>query len=65
MTQTSWNRPKNRIFDIFKIILNSNKLQIRPNHFLVGDNIAPQYLDQLSHFTIMHKWLNYYKTEVK
>jgi hypothetical protein len=51
MTQTIGNSTKTTMFDIFKIILNSNKLQICPNQFLVEGNIALYYLGQLPYFT--------------
>ena len=55
--------PKTDYLNLFKMISNPNGVQICPNHFLVGDNIALQYLGQLPHFTKMSRCPNNSKPE--
>jgi hypothetical protein len=60
MAQTICNSPKTEYSPPFKMISNSNGFQFCPNHFLVGPNIALQYLGHLSYFSKMLKWPIYF-----
>jgi hypothetical protein len=65
MAQTICNSPKTEYSPPFKMKSNSNGIQFCPNHFLVGDNIALQYLGQLPHFSKLPKCPKQFRSEVK
>jgi hypothetical protein len=64
MPQTIGNSTKTGYLNPYKIISNSKEFQTCPNHFLVGDNIALQYLGQLPHFSKLPKCPKHFRTEV-